>query len=94
MANYKLKYKGTKIDELLDKINNLTIDTTFQPASSNPQSGEAVAEAISDGLASYTPTGVQVGDDYLASGFEFRITYSDSTTKTIKVLGAEVTPNA
>ena len=58
MANYKLKYAGEKIDELLTKIDNLVAGTDTKSGTVKLSSATNSDSGVSDGVAA-TPKAVK-----------------------------------
>ena len=65
MANYKLKYAGEKIDELLTKIDNLGAGTNAKSGTVKLSSATDSDSGVSDGVAA-TPAAVKAAKDAVA----------------------------
>lgn len=84
MANYKLKYAGEKIDELLTKIDNLGVGTDTKSGTVKLSSATDSDSGVSDGVAA-TPAAVKAvkaaADD------------ANSELETVKQQVANITPD-
>ena len=69
MANYKLKYAGEKIDELLTKIYNLGAGTDTKSGTVKLSSATNSDSGVSDGVAA-TPEAVKAAYDVALSAKE------------------------
>ena len=69
MANYKLKYAGEKIDELLTKIDNLGAGTDTKSGTVKLSSATDSDSGVSDGVAA-TPAAVKAAYDVALSAKE------------------------
>ena len=69
MANYKLKYSGEKIDELLTKIDNLGAGTDAKSGTVKLSSATDSDSGVSDGVAA-TPAAVKAAYDVALSAKE------------------------